>query len=203
MKEQISDMKIVILESSDIHGYIMPYSYLDGSPVDHGLSIISTLIAEQRNEEAEVLLIDNGDFLQGSPLTYYLAKIDPTQSSTVIECMNAIHYDAVVPGNHEFNFGRSYLEQEVAASNFPWLSANVISETTGEPWFGKPYRIWEWDNGVRLAVLGLTTSHVPNWEQPDHITGIKFIDPVVAANRWVSYLREQELVDIVVVSWWL
>lgn len=199
--DEINEMKIIILETSDIHGYIMPYSYLDGSPVDHGLSIISTIIAEQRNEGGEILLIDNGDFLQGSPLTYHQAKIDTSQSGVVIACMNAIRYDAAVPGNHEFNFGKNYLEREVSASQFPWLSANIISELTGEPLFGKPYRIWEWDHGVRLAVLGLTTSYVPNWEQADHIQGMKFIDPVVTAKRWVPYLREQEKVDIVVVSY--
>ncbi|WP_246168175.1 bifunctional metallophosphatase/5'-nucleotidase [Paenibacillus antarcticus] len=201
MREPMSEMKIVILETSDNHGYIRPYSYEDGRSVDHGLSIISTLIAEQRKMGGEILLIDNGDFLQGSPLTYHQAKVDCSHPSVVIQCMNAIRYDAVVPGNHEFNFGRNYLEQEVAASNFPWLSANVISETTGEPLFGAPYRVWEWDNGVRLAVLGLTTSYVPNWEQEDHIRGIKFIDPVVTAKRWVAYLRDQERADIVVVSY--
>ncbi|OAB43778.1 bifunctional metallophosphatase/5'-nucleotidase [Paenibacillus glacialis] len=201
MKDKKREMKIIILVTSDIHGYIVPCSYVDGSSVEHGLSSISTLIAEQRKVEGEVLLIDNGDFLQGSPLAYHQAKVNPSQPGVIIACMNCIGYDAVVPGNHEFNFGRNYLEQEMAASKFPWLSANVISETTGEPLFGKPYRIWEWDNGVRLAVLGLTTSYVPNWEQADHIQGMKFIDPITTAKHWIPYLREEERVDIVIVSY--
>lgn len=201
MEEEHVAMKIVILETSDVHGYIMPYSYVDRGPISQGLTVISSLIKEHRQLNEEVLLIDNGDFLQGSPLTYHQAKVDRSQPTTVIECMNAMRYDAVVPGNHEFNFGKEYLEKAFTASLFPWLSANVLSEDTGEPLFGTPYRIWEWDNGVRIAVLGLTTNFVPNWEHPDHIQGITFTNPIAAAQQWVPYLREQERVDIVIVSY--
>ncbi|WP_044877199.1 bifunctional metallophosphatase/5'-nucleotidase [Paenibacillus sp. IHBB 10380] len=201
MKEEHATMRIVILETSDVHGYMMPYSYVDGSSINQGLSVISSLINEHRQHSEEVLLIDNGDFLQGSPLTYHQAKVDQSRPTTVIECMNAMNYDAVVPGNHEFNFGKSYLEKAFTASSFPWLSANVLSEETGEPLFGTPYRIWEWDNGVRLAVLGLTTHYVPNWEHPNHLEGITFTNPIVAAKQWVPYLREQEQVDVVIVSY--
>ncbi|AWB43234.1 bifunctional metallophosphatase/5'-nucleotidase [Paenibacillus sp. CAA11] len=199
-------LKIVILETSDVHGFIVPYSYADGTKLDSGLARLAEVIRKERElakeeEGAEVLLIDNGDCLQGSPLTYYQAKVDDSLPSAVLECMNYLRYDAAVPGNHEFNFGLDYLRRARAGSKFPWLSANIISERTGEPWFGTPYRIWELAGGVRVALLGLTTSYIPNWEQAEHIAGIQFDDPVETARRWVPYLRQQEEADLVIVSY--
>ncbi|MFC6331701.1 bifunctional metallophosphatase/5'-nucleotidase [Paenibacillus septentrionalis] len=193
--------EIVILETSDLHGFMLTRSYADHREVSYGLARIANLIREIRQTQPNTLLIDNGDCLQGTPLTYYHAKISSQLENPVIACMNELNYDAAVPGNHEFNYGLSYLQQAAKASSFPWLSANIIDYATEEPLFDKPYIVRILDNGVRIGILGLTTSHIPNWEQPDHIAGLRFDNPIQAAKRWVKHMKQVEQVDIVIVAY--
>lgn len=193
--------EVVLMETSDLHGFILPGSYATRSGVPYGLARTASIIKEIRRTYPHTLLIDNGDCLQGTPLTYYHAKVNSLLPNPVIACLNELRYDAAVPGNHEFNYGLSYLRNAVEASDFPWLSANIVDAATGQPAFGMPYRIYEMENGVRIGVLGLTTSYIPAWEQPQHITGLLFEDPVSTAQKWVSVMRTVEKADIIVVSY--
>src|SRR5690606_34386670 len=104
--------------------------------------------------------LDNGDMIQGSPLSYYHAKFAQEAPSPIIETANLLQYDAAVLGNHEFNYGQTYLKRMIEQARFPWLSANIC-DITGDPAFGPPYIIKEIE-GVRIAILGLTTHHIPN-----------------------------------------
>ncbi|WP_168118754.1 bifunctional UDP-sugar hydrolase/5'-nucleotidase [Paenibacillus sp. HB172176] len=193
--------EVIVLETSDLHGFLLPRSYADKTEVSYGLARIATIVKEMRGLHPNILLIDNGDCLQGTPLTYYHARINNEPPNPVVACMNELRYDAAVPGNHEFNYGLPYLKEAVEASSFPWLSANIVNEASGEPLFGKPYIVRELKNGLRIGILGLTTSYIPNWEQPQHIAGIRFDDPVETARHWVDVLKRQEQVDAVVVSY--
>lgn len=193
--------EVVLMETSDLHGFILPSSYASRSGVPYGLARTANIIREIRRTYPHTLLIDNGDCLQGTPLTYYHAKVNSLLPNPVIACLNELRYDAAVPGNHEFNYGLPYLRNAVEASDFPWLSANIVDAATGQPAFGKPYRIFEMDNGVRVGVLGLTTSYIPAWEQPQHITGLLFEDPVSTAQSWVSVMKTVEKADVIVVSY--
>lgn len=197
----ISTCELIILETSDLHGFILPRSYADQREVGYGFARVASMIKHLRQANPYTLLIDNGDCLQGTPLTYYHAKINNELPNPVIACMNELHYDAAVLGNHEFNYGLPYLQQAVASSAFPWLSANTLSESTQQPLFEKPYIIKEFSNGLRVGILGLTTSYIPNWELPQHIEGLSFEDPITTAKRWVAHLKQVEKVDIVVVSY--
>jgi len=192
--------EIVILETSDLHGFMRSQSYATQKEVNYGFARIASIIKEIRKQQPHTLLIDNGDCLQGTPLTYYHAKVNHTLENPVISCMNELHYDAAVLGNHEFNYGLRHLEHAVHASNFPWLSANTINSATQEPLFKKPYLIKELPNGIRIGILGLTTSYIPNWEQPQHIEGIRFDDPIATAKQWVKHMKTVECADIVIVS---
>ncbi len=193
--------EVVLMETSDLHGFILPGSYATRSGVPYGLARTASIIKEIRRTYPHTLLIDNGDCLQGTPLTYYHAKVNSLLPNPVIYRLNELRYDAAVPGNHEFNYGLSYLRNAVEASDFPWLSANIVDAATGQPAFGMPYRVYEMENGVRIGVLGLTTSYIPAWEQPQHITGLLFEDPVSTAQKWVSVMRTVEKADIIVVSY--
>lgn len=194
-------LELNILATSDLHGFIYPYRYSDHSQTGYGLARVSSAISYYRRERANTLLIDNGDCLQGTPLTYHHAKIDDSPENPVVACMNALGYDAAVLGNHEFNYGQPYLKRAVQSSRFPWLSANTIDRSTGKPYFGRPYLIREFEGGLRVGILGLTTSYIPNWELPEHIAGIRFEDPVDAARKWVDILKHQERADVVIVSY--
>lgn len=194
--------QIAILTTSDIHGYIQPYSYMEGGPSNLGFARIATLLKEERERWGDrMLYVDNGDSLQGSPLTYYQAKIDSSGNNAVVSALNATHCAGAVIGNHEFNFGLAHLHEAMLQSDFPWLSANTVSVSTGEPAFGQPYLLHDTSEGIRIAVLGLTTAHIPVWELPENIEGLTFEDPVACAQRWVPYLKEQLEADIVIVSY--
>lgn len=193
--------EVVIVETSDLHGFMLPRSYANHSEVGYGFARIASIIKKVRSMHPYTLLIDNGDCLQGTPLTYYHANINPNLENPVIACMNELQYDAAVLGNHEFNYGLPYLQSAVNASTFPWLSSNIIAEATGQPLLEKPYIVRVLDNGIRIGILGLTTSYIPNWEQPSHIEGLRFDDPIQVANRWVKHMKQVEQVDIVIVSY--
>lgn len=190
-----------IIHTSDIHGTVMPYRYADQLRIEAGLAKISTAINLLRQRYSDTIYIDNGDLIQGTPLTYYHARIQQELPNPLIACMNIVQADAAVIGNHEFNYGLPYLQQAIKESHFPWLSGNLLHAEEGEPFFGKPYIVKKYANGLKIGILGLTTPYIPNWELPQNIEGISFEDAVTAAKRWVDILRNKEQVDLVIVSY--
>lgn len=193
-------LSITLLETSDLHGSIMPLRYADNAEAALGLAKLATLIRQERQKQEFVLLVDNGDLIQGTPLAYYHARMDHEAPNPMIQCLNELSYDAAVIGNHEFNYGLPFLKKAAGESAFLWLSANLVRKGTEEPFFGKPYLIKEFA-GVRVAVLGLTTAYIPNWENPDHIRELDFLDAVETAKRWVTRIRSEERADVVVLSY--
>lgn len=192
---------VEILETSDVHGSILPISYADNQERELGLAKISALIREQREKMQNIILIDNGDLIQGTPLTYHYARIDNRAMNPAVKVLNYLKYDAAVIGNHEFNYGTEILRRAIDESNFPWLSANLISADTNKPYTGKAYTIKELNYGIKVGILGLTTKYIPNWENPKNIEGIKFEDPVEHAKKWVKILKSEEKVDLVIVCY--
>ncbi|WP_100486744.1 bifunctional metallophosphatase/5'-nucleotidase [Sporolactobacillus pectinivorans] len=194
-------MKLVILETSDVHGSIYPINYADNSYREVGVGKVATLIRRERAACPDCLLVDNGDMIQGTPLLYYYARFDQRRPNPMAVLDNRLGYDCAVFGNHEFNFGREATEHAVHDSKFPWLAANILNTKTGKPYFGKPYIIKTYEPGFRVAVLGLITKYIPIWEKPENITGMYFADPVETAKEWVPYLKGKERADIVVISY--
>jgi len=192
---------ITILETSDLHGSLLPIHYANNLSNDVGLAKIAALIADERQKNEHVLVIDNGDLIQGTPLAYHHARLDNTPINPMVLGLNYLQYDAAVLGNHEFNYGLDVLHKAVQESQFPWLCATIVDHVKDEPFLGKPYLVRELPNGVRVGILGLTTPYIPNWENPDHIQGLQFVDAVQAAAKWVPVLQEQEQVDVVVVAY--
>ncbi|WP_414838570.1 bifunctional metallophosphatase/5'-nucleotidase [Carnobacterium sp. TMP28] len=193
-------MKLTILATSDIHGYVRPCNFSskkEDKPFG-ALKVAAVLKKEKQRARGPVLTVENGDFIQGSPLSYYIAKhrgaMKPDDLSNVL---NRMAYDVGIIGNHEFNYGQNYLRQAISAAHYPVLSANILNEAS-QPAFGKAYEIIEKD-GLKIAVLGLTTVYIPNWEHPDYIKGLTFKSAVETAKEWVPQLRE--LADVVVVSY--
>ncbi|WP_166241427.1 bifunctional metallophosphatase/5'-nucleotidase [Paenibacillus turpanensis] len=196
----IDRTSITLLETSDLHGNILPKSYANHEQLELGMAKVYTLVEKERQEVPFTLVIDNGDLLQGTPLVYHHARVNSAPPNPMVLAANAMGYHAAVIGNHEFNYGMEYFLKAVNESQFPWLSANLLNEA-GEPMFGPPYKVFETEAGVKIGLLGLTTSYIPNWENPNHIQGVVFADPVETAKRWIPVLREQEGVDVVIVSY--
>jgi 2',3'-cyclic-nucleotide 2'-phosphodiesterase/3'-nucleotidase len=192
-------LMLTILETSDVHGNILPINYGNNDNADVGLAKIAALIKKERKNNEYVLTVDNGDIIQGTPLTYHYVKKMANKVNPMIEVLNHLEYDAAVVGNHEFNYGMRILHKAAEDSKFPWLSANILSEE-GQPFLGKPYIIKNFGD-VKAAVLGVTTHYIPNWEDPSHIEGLSFRDAREATREWVEHIHKEESPDLLIVSY--
>src|ERR1044071_3468319 len=155
-----SRISLVILGTTDLHGNLYPIDYYTNRPDNRGLAKIATLIRQIRKENANVMLIDSGDTIQGTPLEYYHNEKNNTPADPMMLAMNELHYDAMTVGNHEYNFGLKVLEKARGEAKFPWLSANTYDKGTTQTHY-QPYIVKE-VAGARIAVLGLTTPGIPN-----------------------------------------
>jgi 2',3'-cyclic-nucleotide 2'-phosphodiesterase (5'-nucleotidase family) len=189
---------IVVLGSTDLHGNILPIDYYTDKQDNRGLAKIATLIKEVRKDNPNVVLVDSGDTIQGTPLAYFHNKRNNSPPDPMMLSMNALKYDAMTVGNHEYNFGLKVLEKARSEANFPWLSANTYDQGTNNTHY-KPYIIKE-VAGVRVGILGLTTPGVPTWENPPNYFGLEFHEPLIEARKWVPVLREKERADVVVIA---
>ncbi|HAT54592.1 MAG TPA: bifunctional metallophosphatase/5'-nucleotidase [Lactobacillus sp.] len=194
-------MKLTILSTSDIHGYLYPTDFRTShqqSPL--GLARAATVITNIKAHTAPtdmVLTIENGDFIQGSPLTYYLNHFEQTSAPLLSHVASSVGYDAGILGNHEFNYGRHYMEHVLSDRTYPILCANILDQD-GQPYFGKPYQIYT-HNGLKVAILGLTTAYISHWEPLDHIQGLSFVSAVQAAKNYLPKLHK--LADVVVIAY--
>ncbi|HNP72193.1 MAG TPA: 5'-nucleotidase C-terminal domain-containing protein, partial [Kouleothrix sp.] len=187
---------ITILQTSDLHTNLLPWDYYTGKVADWGLARVATLIKQERAKDPNLLLLDSGDTIQGTPLGYYYARIDQKAVHPMALTMNALRYDAAAIGNHEFNYGLDTLNRWKGQLNFPLLSANIRKSDGSEAF--QPYVIKE-VNGVKVGILGLTTPAIPNWEKPENIAGLRFDSPVDTARQYVPQIRAAGA-DVVVIS---
>ncbi|HYV10910.1 MAG TPA: bifunctional UDP-sugar hydrolase/5'-nucleotidase [Pyrinomonadaceae bacterium] len=191
-------VQITILGTTDLHGNINPIDYYTNKPDNRGIAKVATLIKRIRKEQPNVLLIDSGDTIQGSPLESFHGRKNNTPPDPMMLVMNSLNYDAMAVGNHEYNFGLKVLEKARSEAKFPWLSANTYDQSKQQTHY-KPYIIKE-VAGVKIGILGLTTPGIPNWDNPPNYAGLEFHEPVVEARKWVPILRDQEKADVVVIA---
>ena len=189
---------VVILSTTDMHGRVFPIDYYTNKYDNVGIAKVATLVKEARKNDPGLLLVDSGDTIQGTPLEYFHNKRNNTPPDPMMLAMNALHYDSMTVGNHEYNFGLKVLEKARSEAKFPWLSANTYNKGTATTHY-QPYIVKE-VNGVRVGVLGLTTPGIPNWENAPNYEGLEFHETVSEAKKWVGILREKEKVDIVAIA---
>jgi len=192
---------VVILSTTDMHGRVFPIDYYTNKYDNVGIAKVATLVKEARKRDADLMLVDSGDTIQGTPLEYFHNKRNNTPPDPMMLAMNALHYDAMTVGNHEYNFGWQVLDKARSEAQFPWLSANTYdTEVKGDgPNHYQPYIINE-VQGVRIGVLGLTTPGIPNWENRSNYKGVEFRETVSEAKKWVPILREKEKADVIVIA---
>jgi 2',3'-cyclic-nucleotide 2'-phosphodiesterase / 3'-nucleotidase len=191
-------VQITILGTTDLHGNIDPIDYYTNKPDNRGLAKVATLIKRIRKETPNVLLIDSGDTIQGSPLESFHGRKNNAPPDPMMLAMNSLNYDSMTVGNHEYNFGLKVLEKARGEAKFPWLSANTYDQGKQQTHY-KPYIVKE-VAGVKIGVLGLTTPGVPNWDNPPNYAGLEFHEPLAEARKWVPILRDQEKADVVVIA---
>ena len=189
---------VVILGTTDMHGRVFPIDYYTNKYDNVGITKVATLIKEARKTDPDLLLVDSGDTIQGTPLEYFHNKRNNAPPDPMMLAMNALHYDSMTVGNHEYNFGLNVLEKARGEAKFPWLSANTYNTGTATTHY-QPYIVKE-VQGVRVGVLGLTTPGIPNWENVPNYAGLEFKETVSEAKKWVAVLRDKEKVDLVVIT---
>ena len=195
-----NDLRLDVMWSNDIHGGIdrskATFMNPEFPPQLGGGASAATLIEHIRSWSSENranLLLDAGDFFQGRPVGTV------TQGRAVIEFLNATGYDALTLGNHEFDILQEELEETLEMANFPILSCNVIDTRTGKiPWYAFPYTIVN-RLGLRIGILGVTTTDTKQMSFPENIRNIDFLDEKETVTKYVKILREEEKVDIVIV----
>jgi 2',3'-cyclic-nucleotide 2'-phosphodiesterase/3'-nucleotidase len=192
---------IVILSTTDMHGRIFPIDYYTNKYDNVGIAKVATLVKQARKDDPDLLLLDSGDTIQGTPLEYIHNKRNNTPPDPMMLTMNALKYDAMAVGNHEYNFGLKVLGKARSEAKFPFLSANTYDTgAKGTPsTHYEPYVIKE-VQGVKIGVLGLTTPGIPYWENVPNYEGLEFHETVGEAKKWVPILRDKEKVDVVVVA---
>jgi 2',3'-cyclic-nucleotide 2'-phosphodiesterase/3'-nucleotidase len=180
---------ISIIATTDIHGTILPYDYIDKKKLNASMASAYSYIRLVKNEKDATILLDNGDNLQGQPEVYYYNFIDTTSPHLLSEVMNFMGYDAGTVGNHDVEAGHAVYDRLVKEYDFPLLAANAVNTKTGEPYF-KPYHIIE-KEGLRIAVFGLVTPSIPDWLPPELYSGIEFKDMVETARKWMPEIIKE------------
>jgi 2',3'-cyclic-nucleotide 2'-phosphodiesterase/3'-nucleotidase len=185
--------KLIVLHTTDVHGNINPYNYFSDLPANNGLAKIYTMVKRYRTKYDNILLLDSGDLLQGTPLVYYYNHVETSVPNPMIYIMNYMQYDAFAVGNHDIEQGYHVYFKAQSESQFPWLSANGIR--ADQRTFFKPYSIIE-KNGIKIGIVGLTTPAIPMWLDKRLYPGIQWQDMVIAARKWAAIVRPQ--VDVLI-----
>lgn len=194
-KEKTIDLKLI--ETSDVHGSFFPYDFINRKPKAGSLARVATYVNQLRSQHGEnVILLDNGDILQGQPVNYYSNYVDTTSANIAAQVVNYLRYDAQTIGNHDVETGHRVYDKWVSATHCPILGANVIDTKTNKPYL-KPYTILK-RGGARIAIIGLLTPAIPNWLGENLWSGLRFEEMVSSARQWMRVVKEQEKADIVI-----
>lgn len=184
--------RIRILATSDVHGAIFPYRYADNKPANVGFARLNTLISKLRDDNT--LVIDNGDTLEGSPLSFFHFYRHPDDVSPMTTVMHDMHYDYINVGNHDFNYGEEALMMHLQNVGAPCITSNFIYH--GKP-YGPTYVIQE-IAGKKVALIGVVTQYIPHWETPAHIKKMRFNDAFETLKKNVELVKSLEKPDYII-----
>ena len=160
------------------------------------LARVSSYVKEQREKYENVILMDNGDILQGQPVAYYYNYMDTISEHVCAAMLNYMKYDVGTMGNHDVETGHAVYDRWVRQCNFPVLGANIVDNKTGKPYL-PPYQVIE-KEGVKIAILGMITPAIPSWLPEQLWSGLHFEDMEDCARKWVKIIREKENPDVLV-----
>ena len=182
--------KFVILHTNDMHGY------MQASDTCLGIGAVAQLKKDYQQQGYDVLLMDAGDYLQGSSFANF------TQGESVVEVMNAAGYDVAALGNHEFDYGSDVLEKRISEMSFPAVAANITVDATGEP-FIQQNAVFTLSDGTKVGVFGLDTPSTSTSSAPKNTAGLTFAkeeELYAAAQAQIDELKGQDCSIIVCVG---
>lgn len=190
-------VKLKIVQTSDVHGNYYPYDFITRQQWQGSLARVYSFVQKSRDAYKEnLILLDNGDILQGQPTAYYYNYIDTVSPHVCAEMMNYMKYDAGNMGNHDVETGRAVFDRWIKTCGFPVLGANII-DTSTEKTHLPPYKVFERD-GVKIVVLGMITPAIPAWLSENLWKGLRFDDMEETAHKWMKVIREKEKPDLVI-----
>lgn len=191
--ERSYPVEITVVATTDLHSNVWGFSYEnDSESANNGLARIASYIEEVREEVPNLILVDNGDTIQGSIMTDDIYNKQDGEHP-VITAMNALEYDSMTLGNHEYNFGEDLIVRLQSLAEFPLLAAN-LSRTDGTM-AALPYTIEERD-GIRVGIIGITNPDAPRWDG-EKVDSFNFAPTGPAALKAYDILKNKT--DLVIV----
>ncbi len=185
------------IETSDVHGSFFPYDFTNRKPRQGSMARVSSYVKQLRKQYGNnVVLLDNGDILQGQPTSYFYNYVATNDINIAAEVINYLGYSAQTIGNHDIEPGHAVYDKWIKEVKCPVIACNVINKKTGKP-YTQPYAILK-RNGVKIAVLGMLTPAIPNWLTENIWEGLRFEDMVTSAKKWMKIIQEKEHPDVVI-----
>ena len=179
-------VQIRILHVNDFHGYAEPHEPFGSEEPQGGAAFLAAKVRELRQDQKiPAILVASGDMIQGHLWT------NQSRGKAAVDLMNLLKFDAMVVGNHEFDFGREVLKKRMAEADFPILGANVAGMAGLKPYIIKTV------GGVRVGIIGVVTVETPFSTHPDNVKGMVFTTPAEACIRYLEEVKKQS--DVVVV----
>ena len=196
---QQKDITIKIVETSDVHGSFFPYDFITRKPKSGSMARVNTFVEDLRKKEGKenVYLLDNGDILQGQPISYYYNYVAPEKTNIAASVLNYMGYDAATVGNHDIETGHSVYDKWFKELHFPILGANIINTRTNKPYI-LPYTVIKKKNGLKVCVIGMLTPAIPNWLKETIWSGLRFDEMVSCAKRTMEEVKKKENPDVIV-----
>ncbi len=198
-------IRLKVIETSDVHGHFFPWDFMEGKPIKGTLTRANTYIKKARQEYGDnLLLIDNGDILQGQPCVYWSNYVMPEDENLAAQVINYMKYDAETVGNHDIEPGHKVYDKWIREVRCPLLGANIVKEeyknAEARPqniYTGlKPYSV-HYKDGVKICIIGMLTPAIPNWLNKSIWKGMDFEEMTTCAKKWVKYIKETERPDLI------
>ena len=193
------EVKMKVVSTTDVHGNFFPYNFITRAPGFGSLARVATRVKALRDSigAENVILLDDGDILQGQPTAYYYNFIDTVSTHLVARMLRYLDYDTQTIGNHDVETGHAvYDRYRRDLGDIPLLGANVIDKSTGNPYL-QPYSVIT-RNGLKIVVFGLLTPAIPAWLPENLWEGLEFEDMVESAKKWVPKIINEEKPDLLI-----
>ncbi len=193
---QEKTVQLSFIETTDVHGNYFPYDFLNARAGSGSMARITTYVNNLRKQKGNdrVVLLDNGDILQGQPPAYYYNFIDTQATHLCADILNYMGYDAIAVGNHDVETGHNVYDRWIGQCKMPVLGANAVVTATGNPYW-KPYTLLK-RQGVTIAVFGMITPGIPMWLPEKLWSGLRFEDMAETARKYMPEMQRNA--DIVV-----
>lgn len=186
---------IQIIATSDVHNQFYGYEYATNSELTKGgMTRVATVVKQLREENPNTILIDNGDTIQGNSSQIF---IDSDETQPMIVALNALDYETMTLGNHEFNYGTDRLEEILADLKDTTVLCGNVYKPNGER-LAKPYKIVERD-GIKVAIIGMVTPHIVKWDATK-LEGFKVTSPLVETQKAIKEIQDGKLADVMIAT---